>query len=81
MYFYYLFKCDFYGLDVNKWLLVENFSKKKRCEEELELIKKDMESYVKYYTSVSLQLEADISNAQVFPGVEHEEMVRIFITV
>lgn len=68
-------------LDVNKWLLVENFSKKKRCEEELELIKKDMESYVKYYTSVSLQLEADISNAQVFPGVEPEEMVHIYILI
>lgn len=62
-------------LDVSKWLLVETFSKKKRCEEELELIKKDMESFVKYYTSVSLQLDADISNAEVFPALEPEEMV------
>ena len=31
---------------------------------------------VKYYTFVSLQLDAEINNAEVFPAVEHEKMVQ-----
>ena len=55
-----------YFLDIDKRLLVDTNNKMLRSKEELELLVKDMESYLKYYSHKSSSLKSEIDSHEIF---------------
>ncbi|XP_066935431.1 uncharacterized protein [Clytia hemisphaerica] len=50
--------------DVTKRAVLESFTKKKRCEEELVILEQDMTKYLRYYGNICLELEQQIKDTE-----------------